>query len=153
MIDFVKRFFVKTVSPNDRDQTPEVHHDIHVAVCALCIEMARIDNSFTPEELDQVINVLQQEYQIPPDHVAALMETAEQELAQSVDLWQFAHLINEHYSIAEKLQLIEILWKIVYVDHKMDRYEHYLMNKVANLLRLSHSQLIEAKLKVLHSGN
>jgi len=35
----------------------------------------------------------------------------------------------------------------------MDRYEHYLMNKLATLLRLSHEQLIDAKLKVLHSGN
>jgi hypothetical protein len=31
------------------------------------------------------------------------------------------------------------------------QYEHYLMNKLKNLLRLSHDQLIDAKLKVLHS--
>ncbi len=35
---------------------------------------------------------------------------------------------------------------------EMDRYEHYLMNKLKNLLRLSHDQLINAKLKVLHSS-
>jgi uncharacterized tellurite resistance protein B-like protein len=40
---------------------------------------------------------------------------------------------------------------MVYVDGKMDAYEHYLMNKLKNLLRLSHDQLIGAKLKVLHS--
>ncbi len=51
---------------------------------------------------------------------------------------------------AEKIEIIEILWRIVYVDGKMDEHEHYLMNKLSNLLRLSHNQLIEAKLKVLH---
>jgi uncharacterized tellurite resistance protein B-like protein len=40
---------------------------------------------------------------------------------------------------------------MVYVDGKMDKYEHYLMNKLKNLLRLSQGQLIDAKLKVLHS--
>jgi hypothetical protein len=35
---------------------------------------------------------------------------------------------------------------------KMDEYEHYLMNKLKNLLRVSHGQLIDEKLKVLHSG-
>jgi hypothetical protein len=32
----------------------------------------------------------------------------------------------------------------------MDEYEHYLMNKLKNLLRLSQDQLIGAKLKVLN---
>ena len=31
----------------------------------------------------------------------------------------------------------------------MDEHEHYLMNKLSNLLRLSHTQLIDGKLKVL----
>jgi len=60
-------------------------------------------------------------------------------------------LINENYSNEEKIEIIETLWRIVYVDGKMDQYEHYLMNKLKNLLRLSHDQLIDAKLKVLHS--
>ena len=51
-----------------------------------------------------------------------------------------------------KVKIIETLWQIVYVDGKMDRYEHYLMNKLKKLLRLSHDQLIDAKLKVLNSG-
>lgn len=32
----------------------------------------------------------------------------------------------------------------------IDEHEHYLMNKLSNLLRLSHKQVIDAKLKVLH---
>ena len=52
MIDIVKKFFGKP-SPVDTaidHQTGE--HDLYVAVCALCIEIARIDNEFTPQELD-----------------------------------------------------------------------------------------------------
>ena len=48
------------------------------------------------------------------------------------------------------MEIIEILWRMVYVDGKMDEYEHYLMNKLKNLLRLSQDQLIGAKLKVLN---
>jgi len=68
-----------------------------------------------------------------------------------VDLWQFARLINENYANEEKIEIIETLWRIVYVDGKMDQYEHYLMNKLKNLLRISHSQLIDMKVKVKHS--
>ena len=81
-----------------------------------------------------------------------MIDEADRELKESVDLWQFARVINENYTPDEKEALIERLWQIVYVDGKMDQHEHYLINKMSNLLRLSHKQLIDAKLKVLHNN-
>ena len=43
-----------------------------------------------------------------------------------------------------------MVWEIIYTDGILDKHEDYLVHKLANLLRLSHEQLIEAKLKVLH---
>ena len=97
-----------------------------------------------------VLAILKEKYGLSKEHADALIMEAERELNDSVDLWQFAKLINENYTRGEKMDIIETLWRIVYVDGKMDQYEHYLMNKMKNLLRLSHNQLIEAKLKVLY---
>jgi uncharacterized tellurite resistance protein B-like protein len=151
MIDIVKRFFGGSTPGNSASANQQTAHDVRVAVCALCIEIARIDEKFTPQELDTLLSILKDKYQLSGDHAQALMDAADRELEDSVDLWQFAQLINENYSIDEKIEIIEILWKILYVDGKMDEHEHYLMNKLSNLLRLSHNQLIDAKLKVLHS--
>jgi len=93
---------------------------------------------------------LKETYGLSQEHADALLAEADKELDESVDLWQFARLINENYSVDEKIEIIETLWQMVFVDGKMDQYEHYLMNKLKNLLRLSHDQLIKAKLKVLH---
>jgi uncharacterized tellurite resistance protein B-like protein len=114
--------------------------------------MARIDEKFTAEEMDTVLSIMTEKYGLSREHADALVAEADRELEESVDLWQFAGLINENYSIDEKIEIIETLWQMVYVDGKMDEYEHYLMNKLKNLLRLSHDQLIGAKLKVLKSG-
>jgi len=113
--------------------------------------MARIDGTFTQAELETILSILKEKYGLSGEHADALIEAADKELDQSVDLWQFARLINENYSTDEKIEVVETLWQIVYVDEKMDQYEHYLMNKLKNLLRLSHNQLIDAKLKVKHS--
>lgn len=149
MIDMVKRFFGKSPSKDSAANQTTASHDVHVAVCALCIEIARIDEQFTPEELEAVLSILKAKYQLSTEHAEALIATADNALEDSVDLWQFAQLINENYSPDEKIAIIEILWQIVYVDGKMDEHEHYLMNKLSTLLRLSHNQLIDAKLKVL----
>jgi len=152
MIDIVKRFFSNTTAKVSKDANQKTEHDLHVATCALFLEMARIDETFTEEELDTILTILKEKYGLSQEHADVLVAEADKELAESVDLWRFARLINENYTIDEKLEIIEILWQMVYVDGKMDRYEHYLMNKLKNLLRLSHDQLIDVKLKVLHAS-
>ncbi|UCD80998.1 MAG: TerB family tellurite resistance protein [Desulfobacterales bacterium] len=150
MLDSLKHFFNKDAAEGYQKDDHRSAHDVRVAACALFVEMARIDEKFTPTETETILSILQEKYGLVREHADALLAEADQELEQSVDLWQFAKLINENYSIDEKMEIIEILWRMVFVDGKMDRYEHYLMNKVKNLLRLSHDQLIGVKLKVLH---
>ena len=148
MLDIVKRFFSKTKVNNSNTEKQNTVHDLCVATCALFVEMARIDGTFTQEELETILSILKEKYGLSGEHADALLEEADKERDQSVDLWQFARLINENYSTDEKIEVVENLWQIVYVDGKMEQYEHYLMNKLKNLLRLSHNQLIDAKLKV-----
>lgn len=150
MLDIVKRFFSKAAAEVSKNANQKTEHDLSVATCALFLEMARIDETFTQEEMDTILTILKEKYGLSQEHADALVAEADKELAESVDLWRFARLINENYTIDEKIEIIEILWQMVFVDGKMDRYEHYLMNKLKNLLRLSHDQLIDAKLKVLH---
>ena len=152
MLDSLKRFFAKAQGEEPRVSGSGQHgeHDLRVATCALLVEIGRIDETFTQEELETVLSILKDKYDLSKEYADALIAEAEAELNKSLDLWQFAKLINENYSNEEKIEIVEILWQVVYVDGKMDQYEHYLMNKLKNLLRLDHKQLIDAKLKVLH---
>ena len=149
MIDVVKRFFNKATPKVNEASGRNTEHDIRVATCALFVELARIDEKFTQEEMNTIVSILKERYGLSPEHADALIAEAERQLEKSVDLWHFSNLINKNYSTEEKIEIIETLWRIVYVDGKMDQYEHYLMSKLQNLLRLSHDQLIAAKLKVL----
>jgi uncharacterized tellurite resistance protein B-like protein len=150
MFNNVKQFLGKITEGKAGDQKSD--HDLLVAVCALLVEMAHIDETFTSAEMETILAILKDKYGLSQEHAQALITEAEKELQESVDLWQFAKLINENYSIARRIELIEMLWRIVYVDAKMDKYEHHLMDKLAKILRLTHEQLIDAKLRVLHPG-
>lgn len=150
MIDLLKRFFRADDHHATHSANGDSERDVIVAVCALFLEMGRIDETFTEAEMSRVITILTGKYGLAREDCDALIKEADRALAESVDLWQFARVINENFSNARKEKLIERLWQVVYVDGKMDAHEHYLMNKLSNLLRLSHKQLIDAKLKVLH---
>jgi uncharacterized tellurite resistance protein B-like protein len=152
MLKIIHRFFGKYASESGEKNLQDVQHDVRVATCALLLEMAQIDETFSQTELEMIINLLQQRYGLSPENTDELIAAGREELKGNIDYWHFTNLINANYSLEEKIEIIEFLWRIVFVDGKMDKYERYLMHKLANTLRLTHDQLIAAKQKVLH-GN
>jgi uncharacterized tellurite resistance protein B-like protein len=146
MINLVKKFFGKSAFT---DPDKENAHDVRLATCALFLEMANIDGEFSKEEQENIISMLKEKFQLSDEYTSELMKSSQKELEGSIDLWQFTNLVNENYSRDEKINIVEMIWKIVYADGKLDKHEDYLVHKLGKLLRLSHKELINAKLKVL----
>ena len=150
MKDLLKKFFAKTTNKASVDRKLEASHDVRIATCALLLEMAHIDGKFSKLEKESIVEVLKNNYQLSVEHASALMKAAEDELEKSIDLWQFAKLINQNYSTEEKIKVIETVWQVIYTDGILDKHEDYLIHKLAKLLRLNHKQLIDAKFRVLY---
>ncbi len=148
MLGRLKQFFDKRANDGSGSPSSRSTDDILVAVCALFVEMARIDDAFTVEEMETIIEMLIDQYALPRENAQDIVAAAGKALKESVDLWQFARQINENYTISDKLDLVDMLWRMVYLDGHMDAHEHYLMGKLKNLLRLDQDQLIASKLKI-----
>ncbi len=147
MIDLIKKILGTRETEKDKKAD---NRNINLATCAILIEMANADGKFSAREKDNIINIFQKEYGLSEEEITGLMKSSEAELEKSIDLWQFTNLINQNYSIEEKLKVIEIIWKVAYSDGRLEKHEDYLIHKIAGLLRLSHDQLIDAKLKIVN---
>jgi len=150
MINRLKKVFQKPADRSGGVISVAREEDLRIATCALLLEIATIDDEFSPDERESIVSLLKSEYGLPEEEVLELKQEARAELKRNIDLWQFTNLINENYSEAEKIRVVEVLWRIVYADGKLDKHEDFLIHKLAKLLRLRHQQLIEVKLKVLH---
>jgi uncharacterized tellurite resistance protein B-like protein len=151
MIDLVRKFFSKNTEEVIVDKEKASSHDIRIATCALLLEMSSIDGEFSKSEKKGIISILKNDYGLTDEHAEALLEASNEELENSLDLWRFARLINQNYSIEEKERVIEMIWHVAYADGNLDKHEDYLVHKLAKLLRLTHTQLIDAKLRVKKS--
>ena len=147
MIDLFK----KIIGSNDTDNEKKAdNRDINLATCAILIELANADGKFNEQEKDYIADIFKTKYGLSEAEVNELLKSSEAKLEKSIDLWQFTNLINQNYSLEKKLKVIETIWEVAYSDGKLEKHEDYLVHKLANLLRLSHKQLIDAKMKVLH---
>ncbi|MEA1970654.1 MAG: TerB family tellurite resistance protein [Thermodesulfobacteriota bacterium] len=157
MVDLVKKFFGKTAEHGPAGRKESVH-DVRIATCALLLEMSQIDGDFSESEREGIISIIKREYEVNDEYITEIIETADKELKGSLDLWQFTNLINHNYTQEEKIKIIEMVWRIAYTDGSLDQHEDFLVHKLANLLRLTHRQLIDAKIKIrevmgIASGN
>jgi uncharacterized tellurite resistance protein B-like protein len=149
MIGILKNFFTNEFKDNLSEKNGSYHHRLHIATCAILLEMAKIDGEFTESERQKIINIFQNKYNLSDYEISCLIEASNEELERSIDLWQFTSRINKNYSPDEKILIIEMIWQLAYADGKLDKHEDYLVHKLAELLGLSHKHLIDAKLKVL----
>jgi|WetSurMetagenome_2_1015567.scaffolds.fasta_scaffold342879_2 uncharacterized tellurite resistance protein B-like protein len=151
MIRIFKNFFCSALNDEISTSKSNRPHKLHVATCAILLEMAKVDGEFNDSERQDIIAVFKNKYQLTDYEISSLIEAAEKELERSIDLWQFTNEINKNYSPDEKIRIINTIWQIAYADGKLDNHEDYLIHKLSDLLNISHKDLIEAKLKVIQS--
>lgn len=149
MIAKIKDFFNSAARSGEEPEPGLKERRIQIAACALLIEMASIDSEFSEEERARILSILKKEFVLSDDMADELIALSMLELKASIDIWQFANLINDNYTPAEKIRLMEMVWKVVYADGRLDKHEDYLIRKLTKLLNLRHREMIEAKLNVM----
>ncbi len=151
MIENIKKFFSEKIDTSDQESQVSSERSVPIAACALLLEMAHADSEFIQSERDNIIAILQSSFDMTEDDANELLNLADLERKESLDLWQFTNLINQNYSREEKIRVAETLWRVIYTDGKVDKHEEYLMRKLTFLLDLQHRDMIEAKFKARDS--
>lgn len=147
MIDVLKKLFG---SENGQTAAPVDHgpDKTWVATAVLLLEMAHTDDGLHEMESDLVDHLLSERFNLDPQTLSELRQFAEQRRRDSLDLYQFAKEINDHFSKEEKLEVMDHLWQVVFADGRIDPYEEALSRQLATLLRLTHKEMIDSKLRV-----
>ena len=150
MHDILKKFLKKNTAESHGVKENDPNSRVQVASCAVLLEMANTDNELSEIERENIINLLKKDFHLSDEDAQELIEVTNKELKESIDLWHFTNLINVNYSTQEKIRVIETVWRVIYSDGKLNAHEDYLVHKLATLLKLTHKELIDAKLKVLY---
>ena len=145
--------FVEFIEKNLGENRPASGKDpqqaLRLATAALCVEMARADMQEKPEELERAKAMLALRFSLDDHEAQALINAGRTESDQSVSLYSFTHLLNEHLDEPKKRTLMEMLWRVAYEDGSLDKYEDALMHKLAELLYVPLRELMLAKHKAI----
>jgi uncharacterized tellurite resistance protein B-like protein len=121
---------------------------LRVATALLLIEVARADYADDLAEDATMFASLKQFFAIGDDEAKLLLAEARREADHAVELQQFTRRLHEQLSQAEKLRVIEMLWQVALADQRLDKHEDYAVRKIADLLYVTHSDLIRIRNRV-----
>jgi len=143
MIGLIK----KIIGNDERENQASEKEDVHIPLCVLMLEAAHVDGECSADELNHVIDTLVDRIGVPRSEIDELIDMAYKRREQSIDLFSFTRYINRNYSKEEKLGVMESVWRVIHIDGRLEGHEDHFAHKLGNLLRLTHKELIDAKIK------
>lgn len=148
MINRIKAFLAgrgagpATADRYDRD-------DLTVAAAALLVEAARMDTVVDSEERETIKRLVRDQFSLSAEEAEDLVAAAESRAEQSVQLFGFTKTIKDKFSYEQRIELIEMLWEVIYADGQMRALEANLMRRVAGLLHVPDQESGAARKRVL----
>ena len=118
-----------------------------IAAGVLMLEIARADDEIDDLEKEVVIEGVKNILNKTNHEINEIFQKVIAVVEESVSFFEFTSLINDSCSRKEKYDLLVILWKVAYADGQLDKYEEYYIRKIKDLLYLSQSDFIKAKLE------
>ncbi|MBU1341666.1 MAG: TerB family tellurite resistance protein [Proteobacteria bacterium] len=145
MFDLIKKIIS---SSNSKAQTTDQDAlTAHLALTVLLLEAAYADGECSEEEKEHLAATLVTNFGIERKEIDTLLADRDKEHREYVDLFRYTHFINENFSEKQKIDIMESVWRIILLDDHLEAHEDHFAHKLATLLRLNHSELINAKLR------
>ncbi len=119
---------------------------VKLAAAALMIEVIAADYHFRDEERALLLAILQKRFSLDVDTAEKLLEEAEQAHKHSTDYFAFTSEINRRCDQQKKIEFIHTLWQLANADNEIHQIEQHVIRRISNLLHVSHSDFIAAKI-------
>lgn len=147
MLRTLKDLFDTFTAPAAAQSPVDSEHALQLATAVLLVEVMRADPAIDAAERATVLDTLRGKFSLADDELARLVELAEDTAKTSHDYHRFTSSLNEHFTHAQKIRVVEHMWQVAYSDAHLDAHENHLISKIAGLLHVTHGEYIGAKMR------
>tara|TARA_R110002111_G_scaffold108099_1_gene166796 strand:+ start:1240 stop:1905 length:666 start_codon:yes stop_codon:yes gene_type:complete len=134
MFDTLKTF-LNTFTGDDEQHFSQT--DPRLAAAALLVHTISIDGVVADEEKTLLRTVLQSKYALSAEETDELIAEAGTADKEAVDLYGFTSILKRSLDEEERLDIVAMIWDIVYADGVVHEFEDNLVWRIAELMGIS----------------
>ncbi|HZS82428.1 MAG TPA: TerB family tellurite resistance protein [Stellaceae bacterium] len=125
------------------------NRELRLAVAALLVEAAQIDDRFSEDERKVIFRLLERHFALGADQARALFAAASEIAERSAQLFRFTRIINDRLPPERRVEVIEMLWEVAYADGRLDALEDALLRRIGGLIYVPDRERGAARQRVL----
>ena len=129
-----------------KKNSDETENNFLIKSCALLIHAAKIDENYTEKE-EEVIKKTLLELGAKKETTTQIIMDAKSIEKNSNQILDFTKEVK-NLTETDKIKIIESLWSIIYSNNEADIYETNLMRRLAGLLYIDSSTMVDIKDKI-----
>lgn len=136
MLRTLRDLFDRLAPPPAQADPRDAEHLLQLATAVMLVEVMRADASLHDDEREAVLAALVDKFALTGDEAQRLIELAHAAAREATDLFAFTSRINERFEMAQKIRMIEHMWRVAYADGHLSEHERHVMWRVADLLHV-----------------
>lgn len=145
MLKTLRQLFDQIAPPPGAPALHHTEHHLRLATAVLLVEVMRADAHFSGAEREAVHRALVEKFELGADEAERLVELATSTAKEATDLFGFTTRLNERFSDAQKLRMVELMWAVAYADGKLADHERHILWRVADLLHVPQGAYVLAR--------
>ncbi len=114
----------------------------------LMARVAQVDRQVTEAERRRMAQILSERWQLDPEAAAMVVEVALDAAARELDEFRLTRSFFGQTTAPERLRFVEALFHVAAADGQASRQEMEAIRRIAQGLKLTHRQFIQAKLSL-----
>ena len=147
MLKTLKDLFEALAPPAAGADPQAAEHALRLATAVMLVEVMRADASIQPSEQAAVRAALRDKFALGEDEASRLAELAAATARDATDLFSFTSRINERFDMAQKLRMVEHMWRVAYADGTLSEHERHVLWRVADLLHVPQGAYVHARMR------
>lgn len=147
MLDRLKKFLKE--DPETKGAADQGVDEVQLAAAALLLEAAGMDGKLDSGERDKIEELIAARFGIDKAEIERLLAQTEEKLERTNQILPFTRVVKDRLDNEERIEVLEMLWEVVYADGELHDYEANLMRRVAGLIYVTDRESGEARKRAL----
>lgn len=149
MINRIKSFLSGLKARQGEPLGEDGDDQVRLCAAALLVEVAWLDQDFDDGERRHIVELLGGRFGLTTEEAETLVAAAEEKVHAATQILPFTRLIKDRFSHVERIEMVEMLWQVVYADGVLHDHEAALMRQIGGLVYVSDQERGAARKRVL----
>ena len=110
---------------------------------SLLLKVAEADQIVTIDEIKLTKEIICDFFDVDPDKMDIIIKKAKETNKASIDLFESGSVLNEYFSIQDKIDFILSIYEVAYIDNNFDFLERHVITQILNIFNLDKSKIKE----------